>query len=483
MEDANKHKLIEYLRDSGKECEWIEFKENKYNPEAFGIAISALSNGAAFKGKRCAYLVYGIEDETLRITGTSFDPYKMKKGNEDIYSWVVNRISPKFDFTVIELEQHGERLVVIEIPAATSQPTKFVHKAYVRVGPNNRPLTEFPDTERALWQNINNFSFESGIALSHISEAQVFALLDIETFYKLREEPLPRQKAKRIERFIKERYVLEGSGWYNITNLGAILFAVDLDSFPTIQRKAVRVIQYKGKGKSSVEKEQVGKKGYATGFEGLINYINERLPASEVIGKVVRKEIPQYPPEAIRELVANAIIHQDFSMQGTSVLVEIYTDRIEISNPGLPIVDPDKFINEAHSRNEVLAASMRKARICEERGSGIDLVFTKVEVYQLPSPEFKQKDTSFTVTLFAPKKLSKMTKKEKIRACYQHCCLKYVVNETMTNTSLRERFSIGKNSAAQASGIIDMTEKMKLIKPVDPESTSKKFAAYVPYWA
>jgi ATP-dependent DNA helicase RecG len=483
IDNANRHKLIEHLRDNGKECEWIEFKHNKENPQVIGEAISALSNGAAFKGRKSGYLVFGIEDETLKIVGTKFNIYRDKQGNTDYYTWIVNMMSPKFDFTVHDFEHNQERVVILEIPAATNQPTKFKHIAYMRVGPNTRKLVEFPETEMALWRNLNNLSFESGIAMSHITEQRLFELLDYKAYYDLREKTLPRLRDKVISDLSNAQLIESESGWYNITNLGAILLGKNVENFQTIQRKAIRVIQYEGKNKAAKATEQIGTRGYASGFEGLLGYINERLPSNEVIGKVVRQNVPQYPPEAIRELVANALIHQDFSIPGSSVVIELYEDRIEISNPGIPLINPDKFIDEAVSRNEILAYTMRKLNICEERGMGIDVVFMKVELFQLPSPDFKQKDKSFTVTLFAPKKLSTMTKKEKIRACYQHCCLKYVVNETMTNTSLRERFGIGKNSSAQASAIIDVTEKNDLIKLVDPSSKSKKFAAYIPYWA
>ena len=77
----------------------------------------------------------------------------------------------------------------------------------------------------------------------------------------------------------------------------------------------------------------MGNKGYASGFQGLVAYINQQLPTNEVIEKALRKVVKMYPEIAIRELVANALIHQDFTEQGTGPTVEIFQDRIEITNP------------------------------------------------------------------------------------------------------------------------------------------------------
>lgn len=86
----------------------------------------------------------------------------------------------------------------------------------------------------------------------------------------------------------------------------------------------MRVIQYDGDSRISTIKEQEGSKGYASGFEGLIEFITNMLPSNEIIGKALRKNVPVFPELAIRELIANAIIHQDFHATGTGPMVEIF---------------------------------------------------------------------------------------------------------------------------------------------------------------
>lgn len=216
----------------------------------------------------------------------------------------------------------------------------------------------------------------------------------------------------------------------------------------------------------------------------MIQYVNDQLPSSEEIGKALRKEVKVYPELAVRELIANMMIHQDFDITGTGPVIEIFEDRVEISNPGAPLIDPLRMIDHSpRSRNERLAYFMRRAKICEERGSGIDKVVSLSEVYQLPAPKFVREEKYFKATLFAPRTLRQMNKDDKVRACYQHCCLRYISNELMSNESLRGRFRISEENYSVASRIISDAIESELIKPADPTNKSKKHSRYIPFWA
>lgn len=156
--------------------------------------------------------------------------------------------------------------------------------------------------------------------------------------------------------------------------------------------------------------------GYAVGFQGLLEFINSLVPSNEVIQQSLRQEFKMFPEIAIRELVANALIHQDFMETGTSVVVEIYDDRMEISSPGTPFIPTDRFIDEYQSRNEKLADMMRRLGICEEKGSGVDKVVFSSEAYQLPAPDFRSSERRTTVVLFAHKDIEDMDRNDRIRA-------------------------------------------------------------------
>ena len=189
-----------------------------------------------------------------------------------------------------------------------------------------------------------------------------------------------------------------------------------------------------------------------------------------------------FPEEAIRELVANALIHQDFNESGTSVTIEIYGNRI-VSNPGKPIIPPDRFADEVQSRNETMAGLARRLGMCEEQGLGINRVIRSTEVYQLPAPDFRLGERHFTVVLFAHKKFQEMDRTERLNVCFWHCVLRYVTNQKMNDRNLRERFNLPQTKVEVVSAVIDDAKQENKIKLTDPANTSRRYANPIPYWA
>ncbi len=466
------------------ETEWLEFKQNNCKPDEIGEYISALSNAASLHNKPYGYLIFGVEDSSLKITGTDFKPRIEKIGNQELENWLATLLNPRVDFRIFEFKYHEHDIVIFSIDAASNTPVEFKGEGYVRVGTYKKKLKEHPEKARKIWTKINNYSFEKGIAERGISDNEIFKLLDYPSYFLLTKQNLPNNSNLILEKFIEENIIVPTGRYYDITNLGAILFARNIEQFESLSRKAIRVIKYHGINKFKTIKELSGKKGYANGFAGLISYVSSILPANEEIGQAFREESSLYPKITIRELIANCIIHQDFSITGTSPMIEIYDTRIEITNPGKPLIPPLRFIDHSpESRNEKLAKFMRGINICEERGSGIDKVIAACELYQLPAPDFIEGDNFIRVILFAPKKLRQMDKKDKIRACYQHSCLRYLTGEYMTNQSLRSRFNIDDKNYPIISRMIDEAKTDKLIKDYDDENKSRKFAKYVPFWA
>lgn len=484
MEQQETNKIIKTILSISKECEWVEFKLNFHSPEELGKNVSALSNGACLLNQPFGYIVYGVEDETILLKGTTFKPKSFKVKDEELENWILQRLSPRIDVDFIECIYEEKPVVIIKIQAAKSQPTSFINEDYIKVGSITRHLKDFPEKERRIWAKQNNrMPFEQQAALSVNSPDDVISLLSTHTYFEMLNLPYPTNQNAVIDKFVSEKFIKKGNSGFTITNLGAILFAKDLSQFDNLQKKAVRVIQYKGKNKLETLKDQEGKYGYIVGFKGLIKYIMDILPSNEIINQALRTNQTMYPELAIRELVANALIHQDFEITGTGPLVEIFSDRIEISNPGQPLITPNRFIDEYQSRNEKLAAVMRRFGICEEKGSGMDKVVFQLEFYQLPAYDVQIQEKHTKVFLYAYLPFSQMSKSDRIRACYQHACLCYVTNSKMTNTSFRQRLHIDSKNYPMVSRIIKEAKENNLIKETDSDSKSKKFASYIPYWA
>jgi len=476
--------LVNELRQLSKETEWVEFKADNDNPIEIGEYISALSNSAALAGKAFAYVVWGIADKSHEVIGTSFNPRDAKKGNEELENWLLRLLSPKIHFRFLVTQISGKSVVALEMERAYRQPVQFQGQEFIRVGSYKKKLKDHPERERELWRIFDQTPFEDLIAVDHIVDDDVLRLLDYPAYFDLISHPLPENK-KAILSALKTDGLIDScnAGGWSISNLGALLFAKKLDDFSLLKRKAMRVIQYKGNSRVETLKEQDGNKGYACGFEGLINYINGLLPRNEVIDRAIRKQVPLYPELAVRELIANALIHQDLFVTGVSPIVEIFDTRIEISNPGIPLVETKRFLDSPpRSRNEKLASLMRRIGVCEERGSGWDKVVFQTEFYQLPAPLAEVSGDQTRVAMFAPQPLAKMDKADRVRAVYLHACLRYVNRQKMTNSSIRERFGIEAKNSAIASRLIREAVEDRLIIPYDAKA-APKLMRYIPCWA
>lgn len=476
--------LVGELRKLPKEVGWVEFKVNFSGPEDIGEYISALSNTAALEGKTYGYVIWGVDDVTHEVVGTTFEPAKEKKGNEDLQNWLMRLLAPRLHFHFYEFLHEGKPVVALEIPRASGSPVRFQGNEFIRVGSYRQKLKDYPEIEKNLWRVFEVTPFEELISRSGISDDDVLALLDYPAYCDMSGKPLPPDRDHILALLHDDRMILpNGAGMWDITNLGALLFAKDLDAFPSLKRKAVRVIVYDGKGRLQTLREQVVHKGYASGFTGLIELVNALLPRNEVIGTALRRDVPMYPELAVRELIPNALIHQDFHIGGAGPMIEIFTDRMEITNPGTPLMSVDRFLDTPpRSRNETLASFMRRIGMCEERGSGVDKVVFQTEFYQLPAPVFETVEGATRAVLFAHRSLAAMDRADRSRACYLHACLRYVQRDTMTNSSLRERFGIAEKNSATVSRIIRDATEDGLVKPYEP-GQGKKFARYVPFWA
>jgi predicted HTH transcriptional regulator len=320
-------------------------------------------------------------------------------------------------------------------------------------------------------------------ATEGLDAQQVVAFLDTQNYFELFKLPYPRDRAGVLDRLVRERLVDPVQGGYAIRRIGALLFAKNLNEFPDLARKPSRVVVYTGPSKLETRLDITGTRGYAVGFQSLVQFVMEQLPQNELIEGALRRAVKMVPEVAIRELVANALIHQDLLIPGTSVMIEIYSDRVEISNPGEPVVPVERFIDGYQSRNERLADFMRRIGICEEKSSGIDRVVHNAEIFQLPAPDFRAGYRRTIATIYGHKDFDEMDRNDRVRACYQHCCLKYVMNQKMTNQSLRERFRLAESKADVVSRIIQETVSEGKIKPSTDSGGSKRYAKYIPNWA
>ena len=275
----------------------------------------------------------------------------------------------------------------------------------------------------------------------------------------------------------------QDNGLYSITNLGAILFAKELNEFARLGRKAMRVVQYKGINRLLIQKEESFNQGYAVCFENIVRYVSALLPSSEDVNAIQLSTKSKFPLPSVREAIANSLIHQDLYITGAAPVVEIFDNRIEVTNPGTPLVDILRIIdNPPKSRNEKLASLMRRLRMCEELGRGWDRMVLACEAQFLPAPRIEVFQENTKVTLFSEMKFTNIPMEDKLWSCYLHACLMYIQGDALTNKSLRERFNMKETSAGSISRLIKESVSSGKIKALDP-NTAKRYMRYIPGWA
>ncbi|MDF5710620.1 MAG: ATP-binding protein [Nostoc sp. S4] len=466
---------LEKWLNAPAEKERLEFKEAKQQYDTTKL----LRYCVALANEGGGYLVLGVTDKPpRRVVGSQ--AFVSLTDLNDIKARIVDKLRFRVDAT--ELQHPDGRVLVFEVPTRpVGQPLAFDGAYLMRAGEDLVAMT--PDVLKRIFAEDQQDWFCQP-ARSDASPDDVIALLDTQTYFELLKIPYPTSRDAVLERLQSQHLIKPTAQGWTITNLAAILLAKKLDAFsPALARKAPRVVIYEGINKLQTREDKTDNRGYAVGFDGLVDFVHSAAPQNRFIEEVVREEVKMFPEQALRELIANALVHQDVLATGTSVMIEMYSDRIEISNPGIPPIKVERFIDENRSRNEQLANLMRLFHICEEKGSGIDKVVSAAEMFQLPAPDFRVGDTRTTAVLFAHQDFADMSKTDRIRACYQHCCLLYVSNRRMSNQTLRDRFRLSESKAVIVSQIIGATKEDGWIKADESESTSTRYARYLPFWA
>lgn len=480
-------KALEYLdKTLGKvsvELNELDWKESlSPNNKKLCQHISAFANmpGGGF-------IVFGIKNGAEKVVGVTTQ--EATNIIDKVSSLCRDGVEPlvSIDYSI---EKYQEKEVLIVFIKESAVKPVFLHgktleDSFIRSGGTTRKASRHD--VGAMMLNSKSPTWEELHASKLLNEIEIINLLDFSKVLELLDKPVP-SDLKEIMRWLEDEKMLvnaDRKGYY-ITNFGAITAAKDLKYFDGLVRKSIRLIKYEGRNKVGASTEFPGNKGYAIGFEALITFIKGLLKDSEIVKSALRVNTSVYPEIALRELVANTLIHQDFTIRGTGPMIEIFDDRIVFTNPGklLPSKNIDRLIRTTpESRNEILAAAFRRYNICEERGSGFEKAVINIELYGLPPLLFEELENSFRVTMYAPKTYAEMTNAERIEAAYQHSIITYFADGGFNNSSLRERFGMHDKQASQISLLIKEAIEAGRIKPKEEGNVSKKFSKYIPYWA
>lgn len=480
--------LIYSLVGYPSETEWIEFKESNNDSEKIAKDISALANSAAYRGRNQAYRIWGVKDATHELVGTKFDYLRAKgKGNQDLLIWLKQNLSANASYDFDQFDHDGLHFVVLTIRAAVRQPVYFGGNAYIREGSSTKQLIAGSAKEAELWKRLQGNDFELQPAAVDLSVNDIPELLEMDTYFDLLGLRHPTDLESAIRSFTEQDLLTaQDNGRYSITNLGALLLAKKLTTFPGLRKRPLRVVRFAGTGNIEILDNQSFDEGYAKALPEAEKYIMSVLPAREVTSGAFRRVEHAYPQRAVRELLSNTVIHQELSDTTANPRVDIYQNRISFSNPGASLIPIKRVLNaQPKTRNNGLVGILRQMGLCEEGGTGWDIAVAACEAFHMPSPRIESDDELGTrVTLFGGFTYDRMTKRERVDALYWHTCLKYAEGESMSNKTLRERFGLGdeRKNVLAMSRLIRSCVDAELIKEED-EDAGPKNRRYIPYWA
>ncbi len=460
------------------ELDWKEALSS--NGEKMSKHLSAFANlsGGGF-------LVYGIDDhgKVVGVNGKN----EIKEITAFLCNVARHNLKPEINIEFIKFKHSGRSLLAAYIHESTQKPVslnKGLELSYIRAGGETRQMNE--NEIRAAMLSSRMLRYEELPAILPINaQSKWMDLFDFSEFVK-RTSPIPISNKEALnEHLFNHKLLLKTKGKYLPTNLCIMICAEDFSALPGYEKFAIRITEYDGSSKIFSKRDIFFNQGYSLILDDVVSKISELLPHRESIKKATRINEPLVPEIAIRELVANALIHRDYTQNSGFVTIDIFSDRIEINNPGslLPKISSDRLIDHpSETRNEVLADIMRKMHLAEEKGSGYDKAVGFIELNTLPAIKWRLGKDYFCVILYLPKKFSDMEKEERIEAVFQHSCLNLVSNKRTTNKSILKRFGFGEHEKTKTSRLIQDSLKSGRIKCANSKDLRRDWH-YLPYFA
>ncbi len=372
--------IIEELRKYDSEREWFEFKESWFKADELGEYISALSNSAAIAGKKSAYFVWGINDQSHEIVGTSFNCHQ-DVNHEPLKHYLARQFNPDINFTFEELLLEGKKVVLLIIPAAKSVPTSYARERYIRIGSSKENLRKYPEKEAFLFEVLRH-GFPT--IENTQSDYQDLTFEKLLIYYGAKGLKLNQDTFKKNLSFYTE------DGTYNI--LAQLLS--DNSHIP------IRVAIFSGttKADNMYSVREFGNQCLLYSLDEVLRYgdVLNIIQSDERERVVERKEVPLFDNDAFREAVINAFVHNKW-VSGNEPMITVFSDRIEILSRGT--LAPEQtmegfFAGESVPVNKKLSEILLQLHISEKTGRGVPKITQK---YGREAYEFREKSIVVTI--------------------------------------------------------------------------------------
>lgn len=420
------------------------------------------------------YLILGVtNDRQVRGTAAFSDPRQLELRAHEALSLSV---------AVRELSYEGNRVLVVQIPRRRrGTPVAFDGRYWIRVGESLTAMAA-----HQIGEIFDELRERAGVlpVREGMTTAEVARLLSVDKYFELLAIPQPSDPEDALAMLVSKSLLIPTphADTYSVTATGALFLANDLGDF-NLEWRRIRLIRYAATDRVNAVFEHFENRGYGLCFEDILALVQSHIPVVEIIDAGLRETRPIYPRTAIREFLANALVHQDLDEPGVQLTVEIFEDRIEIRNPGKPLIDVKRFVDDTRARNPELAEIMRLANICEIRGSGVDRALMAIEDLTRPAPDFLASESATSIVLHKERAFDEMNIDERIWAAFLHASVRHAASDSLTNSSLRARFGLPASKAAVVSQAIAAAVELNILK-LDPRAgSSRRHARYLPFFA
>lgn len=459
---------------------WIELKENLADPHKIGETISAVANAALLADESHGYIVWGFSGMPAAEVGTAFSP-SMKIGNEPLELHLANMLRPRVQLDWWEVTGPAGRLVALRVSTPRVEPLAYKGHRKCRVGSHNQALNEYPHLERELWAKLAKDHPEAKAVFENVHTQELEKLLDLDSAARLMVVDPAAVVSALCDVGALTPLI---PGRFDVPFFTVLALARSFDGIPHVARHTPRLVLYGGRDKRTGLKEIHATRGIALGFPKLLQTVTKDLPTREayVGGRRVVRAIPEL---VVRELLLNALVHQDLAATGAGPLIEVFSDRLEVSNPGRPLESDVRRLLDLppKSRNEGLATLMHRFNYVEERGSGIDKVILELEDAHLAAPAFEANEHSLSVTVYGPQEFAEISRRERLSTIYYHSVVRYLTAQrsSISNRTVRERFGLHSGETPTVSRLLKGAVTAGWIRE-DEDAGAGRSQSYLPFW-
>lgn len=388
----------------------------------------------SFANSAGGYVLIGV-DNGNQIVGVEIDNNK-RSAIQD----AIGEISPMLHYDMYRVEVDGKNVWVIDVPSGKSKPYFFSGSTYIREGANCQKLTNV-DEIRNVFQRNDRIYFDA-IPLPKVDLSKE---LDEDNFREFR-------YAAGIGMGVSDEQVLENLQVYdendNVKSGGVLFFAKHPENI--YFHAVIRCVLFKGTDKVYILDDKTFGGPLLQQYTRAIEWLKGKLQvAYEMEGTGPRKETWEIPLSVFKESIINALSHRDYYEQGASIMIEMYDDRVEITNPGdlLPVVAKN-FGRKSLSRNPLIFGLFTRMHLVEHVGSGIPRMKKDMLDAGLPEPTFET-EGMFTVIFKRPGALQ-ITKNEwqetQITPIQREILSAITDKPTITMDELGTMLSLGRSS-------------------------------------